>query len=45
VLAIVEEYVRKPVKLANDAPIEEIALATYRQPIIERALPAIEPDT
>lgn len=45
VLAIVEEYVNKRVKLSNDAPIEEIALATYRQPIIERLLSAIEPDT
>jgi type III restriction enzyme len=45
VLAIVDKYVSKRVKPSNDAPIEEIALATYRQPIIERLLAAIEPDT
>jgi type III restriction enzyme len=45
VLAIVEEFVAKRVKLSNDVPIEEIALWTYRQPIIERILAAIEPDT
>ncbi|MDX2089783.1 MAG: DEAD/DEAH box helicase family protein [Kofleriaceae bacterium] len=45
VLAVVEEYVSKRVKLSGDVPVEEIALATYRQPIIERLLAAIEPDT
>jgi type III restriction enzyme len=45
VLAIVEDFVAKRVKLSNDVPIEEIALWTYRQPIIERILAAIEPDT
>jgi type III restriction enzyme len=45
VLAIVEGFVTKRVKLSSDVPIEEIALATYRQPIVERLLAAIEPDT
>jgi type III restriction enzyme len=44
VLAIVEEFVAKRVR-RNDVPIEEIALQTYRQPVIERILAAIEPDT
>lgn len=45
VLAIVDEFVAKRISRSNDTPLEDIALATYRQPIIERLVDAIEPDT
>lgn len=44
VLAIVERYRDKRLRLAPTARIEEMALAQYRDVIIERLITAIEPD-
>jgi type III restriction enzyme len=45
VLAVVEQYVSRRISLADGARIEEIALAHYRDAIVERLIGAIEPDT
>jgi type III restriction enzyme len=45
VLVIVEKYVQRRVTRANNARIEEIALAMYRNLLVERLVVAIEPDT
>jgi type III restriction enzyme len=44
VLRVVEAYLERRVKLAPEARIEEVALAIYRDRIVERLLAAIEPD-
>jgi len=45
VLAAVNGYLARRVKLASGARIEEVALARYRDVVIDRVLTAIEPDT
>lgn len=45
VLAIVDEFIARRINRPKDVPLEDIALAPYRQPIIERLVNAIEPDT
>lgn len=44
VVRVVESYLQQRVKLAPGARIEEVALATYRDRIVERLVAAIEPD-
>jgi type III restriction enzyme len=45
VLQIVWQYLEQRVNVAQDAPLEEIALLKYKERIIERLTEAIEPDT
>src|SRR5262249_30727238 len=45
VLTVVQEFASRRVSLGSGARIEEIALAQYRDVIVERLLGAIEPDT
>ena len=45
VLQIVWQYLEQRVNVAQDAPLEEVALLKYKERIIERLTEAIEPDT